>query len=223
MASASDEAFARGNAAGRATRELLMVTAERMFAERGVHGVSLREIGLASGQKNNMVIPYHFGDRDGLVAAIYRYRSEALDEQRRQLLAAVDKRGEGNSVEALLRVLLKPHTDTIDDPDNHFLGLLARLLLDLGSMAAIEPGKEMPEMGAHHEIRDRIRGLLPELTTRRFNARYDLLFDLAILGMAVRKRGGELHAAPSVSRVLDEVVRVMAAGLRPDAPPKRRR
>jgi AcrR family transcriptional regulator len=35
------------------TRERLLVTAERLFAERGVAGVSLREIGAAAGQRNN--------------------------------------------------------------------------------------------------------------------------------------------------------------------------
>ena len=60
--------------AGIPTRELLIETAEQLFAERGIHGVSLREIGLAAGQRNNGVTQYHFGDKAGLVVAIFERR-----------------------------------------------------------------------------------------------------------------------------------------------------
>src|SRR5687768_8084123 len=69
-----------GNASGRATRELLVRTAEQLFAERGIDAVSLREIGQVAGQGNNAAIQYHFGDREALVLAIFEYRSSATDE-----------------------------------------------------------------------------------------------------------------------------------------------
>ena len=53
----------RRHSTGEATRELLMVTAERLFAMNGVEGVSLREIQAAAGQSNSSVITYHFGSR----------------------------------------------------------------------------------------------------------------------------------------------------------------
>src|SRR5215212_6920733 len=64
-------ALDRGNAGGRATRELLMLTAERLFAERGFEGVALREIGREAEQRNPAVTQYHFGTRDDLVREIY--------------------------------------------------------------------------------------------------------------------------------------------------------
>ena len=53
----------RPHATGEATRELLMVAAERLFAMNGVEGVTLREIQTAAGQANASVITYHFGRR----------------------------------------------------------------------------------------------------------------------------------------------------------------
>src|SRR5262245_10052554 len=64
------------NARGDATRERLIIVAERLFAERGIAAVTFIDISRAAGQRNNVAIPYHFGDRDGLVGAITRYRAQ---------------------------------------------------------------------------------------------------------------------------------------------------
>src|SRR3546814_14455749 len=69
---------------GVATREQLMITAERLFARRGYAGVSLAEIGAAAGQSNKLVVPYSFGSKDGLTDAIFERRIEWLDDRRNQ-------------------------------------------------------------------------------------------------------------------------------------------
>src|SRR5262245_45806607 len=98
----------RGNASGRATRERLILLAERMFAERGIEAVSLRAIGEAAGQRNKTAVQYHFGDRTALVSAIYAYRSEQLDARRAALLATHYELGEPDGSDTLLRILLQP-------------------------------------------------------------------------------------------------------------------
>lgn len=64
----------------------LIVAAERLFAERGVEGVSLRQVNQAANQKNTAAAHYHFGSRDGLVTAVLMYRLPALDARRGELL-----------------------------------------------------------------------------------------------------------------------------------------
>src|SRR5579859_2989473 len=68
------------------TRDLLLDTAERLFAAHGISGVSLREIGLAANQRNNGVTQYHFGDKAGLVRAIFERRAATVNDRRVQLL-----------------------------------------------------------------------------------------------------------------------------------------
>lgn len=51
------------------TRNRLIETAIEMFAERGMHGVSLREIGERAGAKNTGAVHYHLGDRRSLIIA----------------------------------------------------------------------------------------------------------------------------------------------------------
>ena len=50
--------------------ESLIAAAERLFAARGIDGVSLREINREAQQRNTTSLQYHFGDREGLLRAI---------------------------------------------------------------------------------------------------------------------------------------------------------
>ncbi|MFI6675643.1 TetR/AcrR family transcriptional regulator [Kribbella sp. NPDC050470] len=74
-----------------ATRELILSTAERLFAEHGVHEVSNRQISEAAGQGNNTAVGYHFGTKADLVRAIVRKHSEPIEARRRELLAELGR------------------------------------------------------------------------------------------------------------------------------------
>src|SRR6516225_8182566 len=64
----------------------LILAAERLFAERGIEGVALRQVNQAANQKNMSAAHYHFGSRDGLVNAVLVYRLPELDRRRGELL-----------------------------------------------------------------------------------------------------------------------------------------
>ena len=63
------------------TKEQIVLAAERLFAERGIDGVSLRQIGAAAGNGNNSAVQYHFGSKDRLVQAVFEYRLPRLNER----------------------------------------------------------------------------------------------------------------------------------------------
>jgi len=203
----------RGNASGRATRERLILLAERMFAERGIEAVSLRAIGEAAGQRNKTAVQYHFGDRAALVRAIYAYRSEQLDARRAALLDAHRDSGEPDCPNVLLHILLEPHVESITDDDNNFLPFLARLVIDLGTIANASSVAAAPFMGAHHELRDKIRRANRSVPDDVFDLRYDLLLTFAITALATHKRFGDPADAVRLAEIADEIVEMMAAGL----------
>jgi AcrR family transcriptional regulator len=74
---------------GSETRELLLVTAERLFAEHGVEAVSNRQVSEAAGQSNNFAVGYHFGSKEDLVVAIVRRHSESVERRRTEMLAEI--------------------------------------------------------------------------------------------------------------------------------------
>ncbi|HEY3471765.1 MAG TPA: TetR/AcrR family transcriptional regulator [Amycolatopsis sp.] len=77
-----------------ATRESILVTAERLFAEHGVQVVSNRHISEAAGQGNNAAVNYHFGTKVDLVRAIVRRHSERIERLRAELVDAIEGDGD---------------------------------------------------------------------------------------------------------------------------------
>lgn len=60
------------------TRQTILLTAMRLYAEQGLHGVSLRTISAQSGTRNSAAAQYHFGNRLGVIEAIIEFIIEYL-------------------------------------------------------------------------------------------------------------------------------------------------
>ena len=73
----------------RSTRQRILVVAERLFAERGIGFVSVRDI-TTEARANTAAINYHFGSKDGLLEAIIVERAAQLGRRRNELLDAID-------------------------------------------------------------------------------------------------------------------------------------
>jgi AcrR family transcriptional regulator len=76
------------------TREAILATAERMFAERGLAAVSCRQVSAAAGQGNNSAVGYHCGSKPDLVRAILRWHGEPVERIRERLVAGNGGSGE---------------------------------------------------------------------------------------------------------------------------------
>lgn len=107
----------------------LISAAERLFAERGVDGVSLREITREANQRNTTALQYHFGDRDGLVRAIVAKHMETVAVRRAALLELLAGRP-GLTLRDGATVLVQPLIAklTSDDGGPAFLQIAAELL-----------------------------------------------------------------------------------------------
>ena len=73
--------------AAKSTKEEIVLAGERLIADHGVDGVSMRQIGAAIGSGNNSAVLYHFGSKEKLVEAIFEYRLPRLRERRAELVA----------------------------------------------------------------------------------------------------------------------------------------
>ena len=63
------------------TKSRLLRVAERLFAEQGFGGVSVRQLTAAAGV-NLAAVNYHFGSKEGLLAAIFEQRCRPMNEER---------------------------------------------------------------------------------------------------------------------------------------------
>ena len=87
------------------TRERLLAEGARHFAERGIHGAQMREVVRAAGQANDSAVHYHFGSRDGLLAAICARHLDAMEPDRRERLA---RQGPDPDLHTVLTDLIAP-------------------------------------------------------------------------------------------------------------------
>jgi AcrR family transcriptional regulator len=101
----------------------LIEVAERLFAERGLDGVSLRHIATEAGTSNNSAVRYHFGSKDALITAIIEYRLPLII-QRRELLSA---RSDPDDLRSVLEAHLLPVVDMAESVDNHYLIFIEQL------------------------------------------------------------------------------------------------
>ncbi len=56
--------------ADNSTRQRLLVTALHLYAQEGLHAVSLRRISAAAGSKNSAAMHYHFANKLGVIEAL---------------------------------------------------------------------------------------------------------------------------------------------------------
>ena len=115
-----------------------MATAERLFAEHGIAGVSLRDVSAAAGQRNHSAAQYHFGDRHGLVVAVYEARMRVVDERRRELLDAIGSSGRADELAALVEATVLPLLEVVAETDGWYARFLARTRWDPTAWAIIE-------------------------------------------------------------------------------------
>jgi AcrR family transcriptional regulator len=107
------------------TRRALIEVAERLFAEQGIGSVSLRDVSAAAGQRNHSAAQYHFGDRAGLVAAVFENRMRIVNERRHALLASLDA-GSGPDVRAVVAAIVEPLAAVVAETDGWYGRFLAR-------------------------------------------------------------------------------------------------
>jgi len=130
----------RRHTTGAATRELLMTTAERLFAVHGVEGVTLREIQLEAGQSNASVITYHFGSKAGLVRALITFRYRTVDKRRALSLEQARADGVSDDPRAAVWLIVRPLVESIEAGEM-FVPFLARLSENPRTHAEYWPGR----------------------------------------------------------------------------------
>jgi AcrR family transcriptional regulator len=106
-------------ARGDLTREAIIENAEKMIADHGVEGVSLRQIRVAIGSNNSNLVSYHFGSKESLVEAIYLQREARIEEMRKGLLADLLAREQGGDVAVLLNAMFLPFFELTAENGEH--------------------------------------------------------------------------------------------------------
>lgn len=107
-------------------REALIAVAERLFAERGVDAVTVRDVVTAAEQRNSSAVQYHFGNKAGLLQAILDPHQDRLDTRRAEML---DELGERPTLDELIEVLVRPLASLLEsESGRHYIRIRAQLV-----------------------------------------------------------------------------------------------
>jgi len=113
-----------------ATRAKLVAVAERLFAERGVEGVSLNEINKLAGQRNSNACQYHFGNKEGLLQSILDKHIPGIAARRNERLDQLEAQGSA-SLRDVIRAFVYPVAEKLFDPNGgkEFIRVNAQLVV----------------------------------------------------------------------------------------------
>jgi AcrR family transcriptional regulator len=114
------------------TKQRILDSAERLFADRGFEATSLRTI-IAEAGVNLAAVHYHYHSKDALLDSVLMRRLNPVNSERLRMLDACERAaGEGPvSLESVLEAFLGPPFRLGSDPQSKtFLRLMGRLMSD---------------------------------------------------------------------------------------------
>jgi AcrR family transcriptional regulator len=109
------------------TRERLMLTAERLFAEQGLESVSLRQISAVAGQRNKFAVQYHFGSKEELLDAVFAHRLPRIERARTEMLADLTRSGAVPTLRQLLDLIFAPLAREALDAESRYVSFVTRV------------------------------------------------------------------------------------------------
>lgn len=203
-----------------ATRERILAAAERLFAQHGYDGTTLRALTRAAGA-NLAAVNYHFGSKDGLLEAVFRACLEPINRERMELLAAAEDQHPGAAlpVRQLLRMYLAPAIRALAGRHSGIPSILSRLHYEPNpATEQLILAVSLPVVRAYCAA---VQRSLPHLDAQRVLLRGHFMIGamLHLLGHGRALMQGTLPPGaklPDAERLLEELLDFCEAGFRAD-------
>lgn len=212
-------AAARGAAAVRAsvvdTRQQILDAAEALFAQTGIAHTATRAILRAAGQRNESALQYHFGGRDGLVAALHERRMAQVEQLRQERLAAIPPDGT-LALRDILEIQVMPFVDRAraDTGFVHYLCAIGEVVFS--------PRSELMRLVDHYDIgsdatlRTQMQRVLADHDADAVLRRADLVRRFMIMSLSqwCRERSSldDAESSRFVTDLLDMMTAMLTAG-----------
>lgn len=159
----------------------LMLTAERLFGEMGVEGVSIRQLLIAAGQANKSAVQHYFGSTEGLVQAVRDMRLTELDNARQRRLASLSADG-ANRDRELVAALFLPILEIMDDENLESYSQFSLRLLhaDISDQTFLQRLTASP---ATEELIKQLHACFPDMPMDEFKPRLRLAVGVFLGGV----------------------------------------
>jgi AcrR family transcriptional regulator len=197
------------------TKERILNSAERLFAEQGYAATSLRSIVAAAGV-NLAAIHYHFHSKEALLEAVVIRRAAPANRERLRLLRGVPTGSKAPELEKILEAFLAPTFRVVQNSAGgvQFMRLVARIHAE-GDLLPIMLKAQFGEMLA--EYTEACLRTLPHLTVEEFFWRVHLATGAVAQALRPPQRlmGGAGEPSPEISEaVLQRLISFLSAAFR---------
>jgi AcrR family transcriptional regulator len=195
------------------TKQRILDTAERLFADQGYAGVSLRQI-IADAGVNLAAIHYHFGSKEEVLDHVVMRKAGPVNRERLERLDQVEKGGR-LEVKRILEAFLMPMAEVAEEnPD--FCRMMGRLQAE-GILTQVLVRNFQPVL---ERFLGALRRALPDIPESEFAWRVHFMQGAiahAMLGQPAALAKLDVHAR--FSERLERLVTFLSAGLSAPAPP----
>ncbi|MEQ8484131.1 MAG: helix-turn-helix domain-containing protein [Pseudomonadales bacterium] len=203
------------------TKDRLLDAAERLFAERGVHATSSRDIVSEAGQRNESALQYHFGSREGLIEALHERRLGQVQAARFEKLEALLATDPTPSVRDLILAITLPVIE-LCGRDAGFIAYLR-----VFGQVAMAPSDALAH-GLRHEaasVREAARLIMTQLDLhpRIERLRFDAISRFVILSLSQHARNDGSFRGRAFELYFNDLVDVVCGMLRADVSEETRR
>ena len=176
---------------GNTTKEALLSAAERLYAERGLDAVSMREITREAGQRNSTALQYHFASKQILVYAILTRRMNEVDSHRLEFLHDLELRGKIDDIRSLVAAMVEPMAVGFRSPrrgpaDYWWVGFLSEVQRH-PEFDLVELAKTASDLGLRR-LYSLLRKQLPHVPDAVLRQRYLMAMSQVVHGLAELER-----------------------------------
>ncbi|MEM8714667.1 MAG: TetR/AcrR family transcriptional regulator [Cyanobacteria bacterium P01_A01_bin.3] len=198
------------------TKEQIISVAERLFAERGFAGTTLRSV-VNEAEVNLAAVHYHFGSKEELFRSVIERLARPIVEKELELLAQLQAGPHPPSVEAILTALLQPCLEVLTrDSDSQFI----RAQFMGRCRTEPEPIQSMADR-EFAEVTDAFLDVLQRILPEQSRLQLQWKFDLVIMTLIrVLAEAGKPHAVlkgnkpEDIRAATEQLVKFLGPGMR---------
>jgi AcrR family transcriptional regulator len=192
-----------------AAQKLVLAT-EKLVAERGVEGTSVREILRRANQKNNSAIYLYFGNREKLIKQTFDIRQAELEAERTR---RVEMSGTvPDDTLALLKMLLEPVLTCFErEARLVFAQFILHLILHDTNSPVFSDMDRPPTTG---RIMRALRSSCPDLPDDMFRFRIIMAVTQFLQAIVYRDGAGFAGSPPAEGPFWHDVLKSLAAALK---------
>lgn len=140
-------------------RLAILLSAEKLFAHHGYHGVSIRDIAQEAGVPLALV-GYYYGAKHELYHAIFQSWQGSIEQRRQRLRIAMERPGASNALEQVLDAFIAPVVAMHGDAEGCWYARMAARDLAAPTPESDRAAREFFDPMAHHFI-DAVQSLYP--------------------------------------------------------------